>query len=512
MKFIDLTKFKSPELIASDIDVPVGSKLRVQVRATHSGYLVYNHRVYPGVAMKKSYKSFVSTENGGDAEYDKPVMRHHDGGLFGGPTDPIGRVRGAKFVALKAGPAFKNDYMNPDTPNNGGRGSGYILLDLEIADPDAIQKILDGRYSTVSVGFTPNAYYCSICGADQLGEGCEHIPGRVYKDDETGEELLCYTITGTMRYNEVSFVNFPAAPLATVIKGTDFENTCTLTRCDRAIGSLVLVDSEGRETDLLVHSVGKPGVHSQKATSNATITVGSAFPTDFLAQESSEDPGTRQDLPDIDGEPDEVTVAHKEEPAHNKLDSSKEDKEMEKKPKSEPDGTTNQVVTDKVLQASLEALTSERDNLKTSLEAKDTEIQKLSGKLEERDAEIERLQGDVDKLRADMARTLAESYLTARIVLGKPGTEGLDSEEAYKEALEKYAKRTTDSLRDSLADLAPELEAFRKAQKEPKKTEPPAPKNVDKVPDPTLGKWTTAKPKGPIDKDEALRRALGGEE
>ena len=154
--------------------------LRVTIKATHSGYL-HNNRVYPGSGVKAGASSWVSKDNGGTAGYDKPFLKHHDS-----KSEPIGRIDAQKFVQLWEDDLFKNDWKNPDHGTK--PGSGYIVISGTVSDKDAQQKILDGRYKTVSTGQSSNKAYCSICGHDWLSdtdeeEVCNHRPGRVYDLD-----------------------------------------------------------------------------------------------------------------------------------------------------------------------------------------------------------------------------------------------------------------------------------------------------------------------------------------
>ena len=226
-KFVD--KWKLPELDLADKLSDSTKSLKVQIVATHSGYLI-NNRVYPGPRVKASYKTFTSKGNGGSADYDRPVLLHHQSGMgWSEAADPIGRVVGVDFVQLKQGAGFEKDYLQPDMGK--GNGSGYVLLDVVISDPDAIQKVLDGRYSTVSIGAMPEDYYCSVCGSSYKTGGCNHMPGETYevKEDKKkkSKKVTCYLITGNLDYLEVSFVNVPADPKAKVksVKDAHIQNT-----------------------------------------------------------------------------------------------------------------------------------------------------------------------------------------------------------------------------------------------------------------------------------------------
>jgi len=122
--------------------------------------------------------------------YNNPVLTHHD--QYDG--EPIGRVIDAKFS------------------NSTLAGKPGIVLKARISDQEAIDKIKDGRYQTVSVGGNVSTAECSICGTDWVSDGwCEHMPGREYDD-----EVMVLLMKG-ITFVEVSFVNVPADEYAHLI-------------------------------------------------------------------------------------------------------------------------------------------------------------------------------------------------------------------------------------------------------------------------------------------------------
>jgi len=122
--------------------------------------------------------------------YNNPVLTHHNQRS----GEPIGRVIEAKYS------------------NSTISGKPGIVLKANITDEEAIEKIQDGRYKTVSVGGNVAHAECSICGTDWVTEGwCEHTPGQVYEGEEMS--LIMRDIT----FVEVSFVNVPADEYANVI-------------------------------------------------------------------------------------------------------------------------------------------------------------------------------------------------------------------------------------------------------------------------------------------------------
>lgn len=210
----------------ADVDTP-GASLLVKIAATHSGLRTGNKGFYLPERMRDGAPSFL-------VPYPKPVLTHHDD--F---KDPIGRVKSARYVDLthlypqndvwmhklnagtlkdkdlqKAVQYFLKTWQNQESY----QGLGYIELIAEITDPDAIQKVLDNRYLTVSTAHSSDAAYCGICMQNWVADGwCEHEPGNMYDGDE------CVLIPGKHLYSEVSYVNKPAdreAKNVAIVEGT----------------------------------------------------------------------------------------------------------------------------------------------------------------------------------------------------------------------------------------------------------------------------------------------------
>lgn len=152
-----------------------------------------------------NYNTYTAKELMGSAEkntgvhswtypYNKPVLTHHNTRS----GEPIGRV-------------IKAEYREISTA-----GPPAIVLTAEITDKDAVEKIKDGRYHTVSVGGRAEHAHCSICNTDWMTDGwCEHWPGEKY-DGKTAT-LILKDIT----FLEVSFVNTPADSYARIIDSKD---------------------------------------------------------------------------------------------------------------------------------------------------------------------------------------------------------------------------------------------------------------------------------------------------
>lgn len=209
------------------------SGLQVKIAATHSGIITRNNGFYLPDKMNAGASSF--TDN-----FPKPILLHHEE-----QKDPIGRVAESRYIDTSEivqdtydGLVVKNragkevgtitstlikDFVGKKMPlgmqvdivcsllrdsllNDAAySGLGHIQIVANITDKVAIQKLLDGRYLTGSIGATTDAAICSVCRQDWTEAGqCEHKPGGIY------DSVKCFIIAGRLLYDEYSFVNMPA--------------------------------------------------------------------------------------------------------------------------------------------------------------------------------------------------------------------------------------------------------------------------------------------------------------
>lgn len=193
--------------------------LLVRIAASHAGRLTANNAFYPPVRMQAAIPTFTQP-------YQKPLLLNHN--LEG---DPLGRIIAARYVDTSTGlPKYQHlkdcllqdnhqtawrlidllgmDLLDPKFP-----GLGYAEVVARVTDREAIERILDGRYQTVSVAFVTDQAVCSICQTNWLQDGkCDHTPGQMVDDKP------CFIVVGAMRFDEVSFVNRPADNLAGVLE------------------------------------------------------------------------------------------------------------------------------------------------------------------------------------------------------------------------------------------------------------------------------------------------------
>lgn len=222
-------------------NTPVQTGLLVRIAATHSGIVNRNNMFYLPDRMREGAASFT-------AQFNKPILLNHDD-----HSDPIGRVIQSKYVDISnkfkdqyKGKTFKDAFSKKILPFedglldsfcNGGmpygaqvdfvrsylsdsilddpnyEGLGYVEIVANITDQEAIQKFLDGRYLTGSVGAATDKAVCSICKQDWAQEGrCDHDLGKVYDSHKA------FLVAGKFAYEEFSVANKPADRHAKVIE------------------------------------------------------------------------------------------------------------------------------------------------------------------------------------------------------------------------------------------------------------------------------------------------------
>jgi hypothetical protein len=217
-----------------DESSPTGASLLVTLEATHSGIINGNQRFYRPDRMQASVHTWVQ-----DGRPAKPVLVRHDPG-----SDPLGRILKASYIDLSYKyasdfPIVKDTvFYNTDARKRFNlydsidwivknlmgmqdyRGLGYCELGARITQPEAVRKVLNDEYLTVSVGFTTDQGLCSICHTDwAVDDRCEHQMG------STVDGKRAFLISGNFDYQEMSFVNFPADPFAGTINKSQLEDS-----------------------------------------------------------------------------------------------------------------------------------------------------------------------------------------------------------------------------------------------------------------------------------------------
>jgi hypothetical protein len=248
--------------------------LKVTIDATHGGYVNRNFYFYTaGQPMQDSTESWTKP-------YNKPIIKNHNltGGMFGGDaSEPLGRVIKAEYIDQKD-------------------DRGFIRLTALITDEEAIQKIQDGRYLTVSVGSRPaGPVLCSICMKDLLKTGlCEHDRGEKYpivnEEDEVIGYQTAHLIFDRLEYKECSIVGEPA--------DNDGETAATITKwslTDSVDAEMAAVNTDDTTTYTAVVDL---------ATEDDFKELTSAADADADDEPSTEEPASTDDEPaSTDDEP-----------------------------------------------------------------------------------------------------------------------------------------------------------------------------------------------------------------
>lgn len=422
-----------------------------QIRASHFGYMNNNYAVYNPETGDSSAKSFY-------APYQKPILLNHDS-----HSDPIGRITSATYVPFDISLSQSKNVKTP---------KGVVLAHGFVSDKAAVEKIMDGRYLTVSVGFTAKSVKCSICGNEPYTSECDHYRGETY------DGKLCYYIMSDLDYREVSYVTVPADQGKSHYAGvTNYELVCNsedqLNDKDYIINNMLTSNENELYQDSGVtlfiaqdtqnHVPRGKGFHvfssNDSAVENNIITKtwsndlhfhqnsGLYIPLNAAHINDDHDATlTSQDETSIT-EPTDKTTSRKE--SMMEFDFSKVScaDALEKVPG---------------LREHLDQLAAKKnaDAIKDANEAKAA----LAGK----DEEIKTLKTEMDAL-AESAKTIAlDSIMTLMAKLEKPQymtivTKNKDSQEQLtaelKEFSDRFATRTLKSLEDTVADLKLELDA-----------------------------------------------------
>jgi len=432
-----IDKEKETVMVDSSGGIKKDYSLICEVDATHSGTLI-NNRIYPPQSMKKGIKTWTSP-------YKKPVLTNHDDS-----RDPVGRVIKAKYEKTPLG--FESSDYSPILKRSDGYG--YQRLTVKITDPSAIQKILDGRYETVSVRMSTNHAFCSICNTDWSEEGpCDHIPGQRY------DKKLAYMTTGDLSYREISFVNIPADEFAGVKEAMiteekDSKNSVKMSLYansaeDRVLSNLSsgedvnlynLLDEGIEESDeVVLHLLDKSG-KTKKSHKEEDVKI------EGLTKEQL------QDLKIVKEMIDEAVV---------KVKSEYEDKAKKAKEECEKAVKDSAAEKDK-LQAEISALKETKDKKEEgdSAEVKDEseEIKALKDELKEKEDDRKRIMDENIKINSELHKMMAERLYDLKKVLVKPDVADIKTPDARDKKVGELAQRSVDSLKDQIVDLLLEHE------------------------------------------------------
>lgn len=361
------------------------SKLLVTVEAIHAG-LTKNKTFYPADSLQSSVDSWTKP-------YPKPVLTHHN--THG---EPVGRV-------IKA--EFKNSVLNP--------GTQAIQLELSINDEKTIQKVLDKRYMTMSIGGSAKKAVCSVCAKNIVQEGfCGHRKGKSYDGKEA------YWIIGEMEFDEVSWVNVPADSNAQVI---DIRQS--------------VEDNAERSNEDMTNP-------DEQLEENVLSDV------DKLLQESNVDTS----LEDGDGE---LIKEEEQEPNEEETTDEEEVKESSSEDKLSLLESNNLALEEsiKTLQESNNTLTAEVNLLKE-------EKQQAENKLQEQEQEMNQLKEEKDSFKT---KSITLAKLVHKTLVERLADLKTSGEVSRDSIISEYTKVPTKVIQKEIEDLVSKFGEIRQSAK-----------------------------------------------
>lgn len=388
------------ELTESKNDSDKREKLVVVMEAIHVGK-TRNGTYYTEAGLKNGIDSWTKP-------YNKPVLTHHNSRT----GEPIGRILSAKF----------------ESSTMSGRPG--LVFEVEISDPTAIEKVKDGRYSTVSIGGYTDSVVCNCCGTNRMDEWCEHYPGDVYDGQE------CHFIIGTTFGEEVSYVNTPADINAgNIAVSTVSESAAVVTEDDvedegrpQGVAGIAASADAGVDEDDLEQGKteeGADGVKDDAATDEAkqpVVEEGTSSP--------EEEPEAGKTVEESNGEPPSSS--------ENGLENGNADDSADK-----PEGAQRAGVAEGADEASLSELVQLRVD---------------KGLLEQ---ENDSLRSKVASLEAEVKESVAKEVIELKKKLGRHDILGVEENVLVQE----HTKRSIDSLKDTRADLLAESLRESRSQK-----------------------------------------------
>lgn len=477
-EFMEKTKKTANDSVSSQ------SVLKIVLDATRSGSIV-NRRMYTATSMERKHMQFVTPNQ-------KPVLKNHDSSNV---DSSIGRITDVTFERLaKKDDEYYNDFKYA---KRGAKGSSRILLDAEIIDSDAQQKIIDKRYLTVSTGQQLGKAICSHCGVDWMQKYCDHFPGETAKLDEGSplvtskvlkkdDVLQMFLITDIADYNEVSFVNIPAQSLAKVTQIKDsltsigYSDKNNLSRlCDVFISQAFTRERDCVYDICMQTAAETHGLladdyrdHIRQSIIGKTTVVMSAPATnqeqDFPKNKVSASPQVNKD---------------------KVVDSTTEDNSV----------NNNKKETIRMTKANEDANEASLDALKLANSQLEANIKVLNDSLNAEKSVSAKLAAEKSDLIKKSADFQANMLLTMRKVTGRVSAEDVEGDKGIK-YLDALKARSLESLTDSVED---EKESFLKAINELKKD---ASKNAgdEAIVTPVKNKKDDSETSKPVNKKEIL--------
>lgn len=334
MQLLDAVKSDSTKL---------PSAIDVTFEATHSGRNA-NYFQYDSADLERDSHTWMSP-------FPKPLIKNHD--IY---QEPLGRV-----VDYSFGPSEITD------------DADCVNVTYRVTDADAIQKFLDKRYHTMSIGAKTTNVRCNICGKDIIKDGqvkfCGHMKGESYGGQKA------YWTAKDFEFKEGSIVNNPADKWAQVKRIQVVKDDATSVK-----------DSEENNVEATV----KPGAVKDSENDLTLI-------DNILANTDSQE---------ADGQ---VKDGEEQEGASIKDDESNQGEAEIGVSLTDAEKLAN-------MQSLLDSMTAERDELKTQISDHEQQIQVLMDERAELEGRVEDAESVSKTLRQQNARlaVLNKTFLVDR--------------------------------------------------------------------------------------------------
>ncbi len=439
-------------------------KLVIEVAAIHAG-LTSNYNNYPEEELAASLKSWVDP-------YPKPIILNHDP-----ESDPMGRVMAARM-----------DKEQDGTP--------FSRLQVAVINPEAISKVLDGRFITGSVGGKATSAKCSICNTDwakpseSMAMPCKHKRGQVYNG-----KLAFFNLSG-LSWKEYSFVNIPADQKSGILQSSEDDNPewvksarlFSVNMSEEKILELtesedpkdILLDLKKKEAHYTYMNVKgtfltataydyRENMNTNITFEKTNTTIDNETSTQELVEQEKEiilseenDMGAKEKDEDIlsvaeqlsadlasEGKTSEIDLTDKDSAESSDDSDAKtetENTEVETKEDSEKDSSDSET-QEQLSEVQVDDSTEEQAEEKESTDILTEENVIVDETPDPKDEVISALTLENDKLKKTLHFMLAERVVDTKISLG------MVESSTRQEALVEHSERTASSLADAIRDL-----------------------------------------------------------
>jgi len=383
-------------------------------------------------------------------------------------------------------------------------GSSYVRLQIAITDPVAVQKVLDKRYLTGSVGGRANKAVCSISGADLAKETeAGRPPLSKYRRGQVYKGKLAFVDMQDISFKEYSFVNQPADSKSSVrsVKGPNAGDVATTDGEWVAKSSAFVLHMNEEDIVSIEENQSVLASLKKKESKPLYLHLKGSFLTALSIHESenynnnnnsllsdgdekiSTDSQEIKTMDNVEIQEDILAVA--EELSSDLSSIASESGEEQEQPKAEeqtndPEGSEEVPAEDAAEKPEAEEKVLEDNSDKADVQAQEAVDSEKAEKSEEKSEEtqavseeekeeeplndnkeevaetgdttllqkVKLLEEENAKLKKALHRTLVERVVDAKI------SAGVESADLREGLIEDHSARTASSLADSLRDLA----------------------------------------------------------